>query len=48
MAQTGTHSFVAAHIVRVGDTTALIALPDWHHGQILVPVDTMLLMQVTL
>jgi hypothetical protein len=30
----------------VGDTTTVIALPDWHSGEILVPVATSLLTHV--
>lgn len=43
MDHTGTHTLVAARVVRAGDTTTLVAIPEWHSGQILVPVFTPLL-----
>lgn len=29
------HTRTSARVIRAGDATALVALPDWYHGAIL-------------
>ncbi|MFC8538013.1 hypothetical protein ACFUJY_29435 [Streptomyces sp. NPDC057249] len=41
------HTPTTAIVVRAGCRTTLVVLPDWYRGQILVPVETWVVMMAT-